>query len=316
MWVEACCCTGLAISGNRYLIQTRFDRMNTACDDCIIWTVCLASWFVCLANCFCEGCVPEEVENCVDCLIMTVDGCMLAQQQHELEYVRSNNLYNGPNQMVMSAMSPNQQNYMAQGKPPQQQGMGMGAGMAIGAGAMVAGAAGGAAAAGAFGGGKKPQGQPQGQPYGQPQGQPYGQPQGQYGQQPYGAPPGQMYGGPPQQYGQQQQFRGFMATAAPNGQSWGAFCTSQQAFVTPQGHVGGAWGECIAWSKIFECQNPGSLDDPQYSPGPTGQVIDYLVQSAPGHMAQKIQDAADRLEEACDQAAQSGRPFPLINARP
>lgn len=191
MWLEACCCTGWAISGNRFLIQTRFDRENTACDDCIIWTTCLVSWIVCIANCFCDDLVPDEVENCVDCLIMTVNGCMLAQQQVELEDVKNNNLYNGPSQAIMSVLPPHQAQYM---KPVQQS---MGAGMAMGAGAMVGGAAGAAAAHQAFGGGKGVgQGQAMAQPYGQPQ---YGQPhyaQPQYGQPQYGQP---QYGQP--QYG-------------------------------------------------------------------------------------------------------------------
>jgi hypothetical protein len=238
--------------------------------------------------------VPDEVENCVDCLIMTVDGCMLGQQQYEIQHVRKNNLYNGPNQQIMGAMNPTQQQFMAQGKPPQQQSMGTAA--AMGAGMMVGGAAGGMAAHQAMGGGKQ---KPPPQQFGQPM---YGQPQPGYGQPQYGQP--------------QQAYRGFLATAAPNGQPWGAYCQMQQAFVTPQGYVGGPWGECIAWSKIFEFQNPGAIQDPQYEGGPTGQVIQFLVDNAPGNMKQKLEQAADKLEEACDQCGNSGRPLPIINATP
>jgi hypothetical protein len=117
MWLEAFCCTSWAISGNRFLVQTRFDRKNTACDDCILWTVCIISWVVCILQCFID--VPDEIENCVDCLIWTVNGCMLAQQQHEIEYIQKTG-YNGPPPHIMNTLSPNQQSIMSQGKPSQQ----------------------------------------------------------------------------------------------------------------------------------------------------------------------------------------------------
>lgn len=162
--------------------------------------------------------------------------------------------------------------------------------MAVGAGAMVGGAAGGMAAHQMMGGGK---------PGGQQQ---YGQPQPGYGQNPYGQ--------------QQQAYRGFLATAAPNGQSWGQYCQAQQPRVSPQGYPVGPWGECVAWSKIFEYQNPGSLNDPQYEGGPTGQVIQFMYNCAPPQMKEQCQVAGLQLEEACQQCADSGRPFPIINARP
>ncbi len=38
MWLclKVCCCTGLAVSGNRYMVQTWVCRANDACDVCII----------------------------------------------------------------------------------------------------------------------------------------------------------------------------------------------------------------------------------------------------------------------------------------
>jgi len=115
--VEACCCTGLAIAGNRFMVQTRFDRMNTCCDDCILWTACIVSWVVCILRCFLD--VPDEIENLVDCMLMTVSGCMLAQQEVEIDYVKTNNLYNGPNLAILGELPPKQfQMVESMGKRP------------------------------------------------------------------------------------------------------------------------------------------------------------------------------------------------------
>mmetsp|Transcript_70863 Transcript_70863/g.133945 ORF Transcript_70863/g.133945 Transcript_70863/m.133945 type:complete len:198 (-) Transcript_70863:123-716(-) len=116
-WAEACCCTGCAIAGNRFMIQTRFDRVNTACDECILWVACLAPWVVCILKCFID--VPDEVENLVDCLTMTVNGCMLAQQQKEVDFVKKNG-YQGMNPAFMGAMNKAQQHAIGQAGKPQQ----------------------------------------------------------------------------------------------------------------------------------------------------------------------------------------------------
>eukprot|EP00929_Paragymnodinium_shiwhaense_P062230 TRINITY_DN3106_c0_g1_i1.p1 TRINITY_DN3106_c0_g1~~TRINITY_DN3106_c0_g1_i1.p1 ORF type:complete len:287 (+),score=47.95 TRINITY_DN3106_c0_g1_i1:124-984(+) len=120
-WVEACCCTGIALGANRFYIQTRFDRENTACDDCILWTTCLISWIVCILQMFLD--IPQEIEACVDCMIMSVNGCMLAQQQVELDYVKKHGFRMNP--QVLASMSPFQQQLIHQsGKPAQMQMMG------------------------------------------------------------------------------------------------------------------------------------------------------------------------------------------------
>lgn len=128
--LEACCCPSLAVAGNRFLIQTRFDRHNTACDDCLLWFTCLCSWAVCIAEC--AGCdVPEGIENAVDCLKIAVDGCMLAQQQVEIDFVQKMG-YTGPNPAIMGLLPPVQQQMMAQARPPAPGPMGI-AGVVAGA---------------------------------------------------------------------------------------------------------------------------------------------------------------------------------------
>mmetsp|Transcript_47533 Transcript_47533/g.83570 ORF Transcript_47533/g.83570 Transcript_47533/m.83570 type:complete len:374 (+) Transcript_47533:72-1193(+) len=111
--VEACCCAGLAVSANRYMIQTRFDKENTPCDDFIITFSCLFYYVVQIAKCFCD--VPDELELAAECLIMIVDGCMHAQQHIEIEGIKKNG-YTGPSPAIMAALPPAQQHMVQQGK--------------------------------------------------------------------------------------------------------------------------------------------------------------------------------------------------------
>lgn len=254
LYLEGCCCTSLAISGNRFFIQTRFDKMNTACDDCILWATCMIACGVSIASCFID--IPQEVENCVDCMLMIVDGCMLAQQQYELEHVKKNG-YALPPQQVMMALPDHQRQVINQGKPTHP---GVAAGI-IGGAAVIGGTAAGMAAFSGGGGGAGGGGQ-----------------------------------------------GGWMNTQAPNGQLWSQYCGASRPQVQ-NGMLAGPWGECMAWAKLYEKQNPGWENDPTFQGGPAGQIIEAL-QRAGGDTA-----AADRLEQACEQAADSGHPLPIINQR-
>lgn len=164
--IEACCCTGWALSGNRFLIQTRFDKENTPCDDCILWGTCLFVCAIDIARCFID--LPDELEFCADCLIMTVNGCMHAQQHLEIEEVKKTG-YNGPPPQIIGILPPKQQEMISMGRP-----VGGGGGMPP----QAIGAAGGRA----YGGGPapKPQQMQQHMPMQQrpvPMQQPMGQPQ-------------------------------------------------------------------------------------------------------------------------------------------
>mmetsp|Transcript_52384 Transcript_52384/g.125131 ORF Transcript_52384/g.125131 Transcript_52384/m.125131 type:complete len:202 (-) Transcript_52384:254-859(-) len=114
VWLEAFCCNGLAIAANRFLVQTRFDRQNTACDDCILWVTCIVSWGVCIAQIFMD--VPDELERIVDCLVCTVQGCMLAQQKVEIDHIRQVG-YNGPPSAIMGMLPPTQQQMISSAHP-------------------------------------------------------------------------------------------------------------------------------------------------------------------------------------------------------
>mmetsp|Transcript_110367 Transcript_110367/g.276314 ORF Transcript_110367/g.276314 Transcript_110367/m.276314 type:complete len:334 (-) Transcript_110367:429-1430(-) len=112
--VEACCCTGWALSGNRYMIQTRFDRENTPCDDCILWGTCLFVWGLNIARCFVD--IPDELDFIADCLVLSANGCMHAQQHIEIEHIKKQG-YNGPNPQIVNILPPLQQQMIQQGKP-------------------------------------------------------------------------------------------------------------------------------------------------------------------------------------------------------
>mmetsp|Transcript_141860 Transcript_141860/g.441031 ORF Transcript_141860/g.441031 Transcript_141860/m.441031 type:complete len:208 (+) Transcript_141860:93-716(+) len=122
IYLETCCCPSLAISANRYLIQTRFDRENTCCDDCLIWTMCICSWALCIAKCVGAD-VPDEVENAVDCFVAAVQSCMLSQQQVEVQYVKETG-YAGPSPKIIGVLPEKQRELVQQAAAPKQQSMG------------------------------------------------------------------------------------------------------------------------------------------------------------------------------------------------
>lgn len=116
MCIEAFCCVGLALSGNRFMVQTRFDKMNTPCDDAIICCTCLFVYGIEIARCFVE--IPQELDFCADCIIMTVNGCMHAQQQVEIREIKKGG-YRGPPASVISLMPPKQKQMLMQvGREP------------------------------------------------------------------------------------------------------------------------------------------------------------------------------------------------------
>lgn len=114
LFVEACCCFGLAIDANRYMVQTRFDKRNTSCDDTIIMCAFCFACAVDVARCFAD--VPQELEFLADCLIMTVNGCMHAQQHIEIEHIKRVG-YTSPPPNIMALLPPTQQSMIQQGTP-------------------------------------------------------------------------------------------------------------------------------------------------------------------------------------------------------
>lgn len=108
---------------------------------------------------------------------------------------------------------------------------------------------------------------------------------------------------------------GFMDTAAPNGSSWTNLCQHHDVIIS-NGMIAGPWGECLAWAVAYEQQNPGWHQDPRFAAeGPAGQVIGAITAKANPSMLGQVVEAAERLEQACQQAIQYGQPLPLINRR-
>jgi len=81
---EVLCCTVCAVTANRAYIQRTKGVMNSGCDDCLIWTTCICQWTVCLCDTFGYQC-PPAIENAVDCFYYLVIGCMLTQQEIEID---------------------------------------------------------------------------------------------------------------------------------------------------------------------------------------------------------------------------------------
>eukprot|EP00004_Rigifila_ramosa_P009245 TRINITY_DN20741_c0_g1_i1.p2 TRINITY_DN20741_c0_g1~~TRINITY_DN20741_c0_g1_i1.p2 ORF type:complete len:186 (+),score=23.00 TRINITY_DN20741_c0_g1_i1:28-558(+) len=82
--LEVCVCTGWSVSGNRWLLQSRFGLQNTYCDNCLLWTTCIISWTLTILRCAGVD-LPDELELCVDCLFLSVVGCMQTQHSIEME---------------------------------------------------------------------------------------------------------------------------------------------------------------------------------------------------------------------------------------
>lgn len=112
---ESFCCPSLAVAANRFMVQTRFDKQNTPCDDYIIIFTCIFSWAVFIGRCILGDMIPEELENIADCLVMIVNGCMHAQQDYEIKEIQKSG-YQGPPQAVLNSLPPQQAEVLGMGK--------------------------------------------------------------------------------------------------------------------------------------------------------------------------------------------------------
>ncbi len=118
--LEVCCCMQFAIAGNRFMIQTRFDKRNTPCDSFILW---------CTAVVACVNCVIQTVsdQDCsvlqaiVDIIVCTVNACMQTQHEFEIRHVREHAGYKGAPQFVVVLLPSTQQQYILIAPPQQQQ---------------------------------------------------------------------------------------------------------------------------------------------------------------------------------------------------
>jgi len=112
MCLEACCCLHVAIMTNRFMIQTRFDIQNDACDDTLLGvTACINILADCAAIVADRG-TAEHLHHCADCVNTVVCSCMLTQQAIQLEAIEeelAQRPYGGPPQHIVIVLPPTQQ---------------------------------------------------------------------------------------------------------------------------------------------------------------------------------------------------------------
>lgn len=126
--VEAVCCTFQAVTANRYMVQTRFGRMNDPCDDMLLAYTAMINTAAILAECFCDREDADNLRLMADIVNCSVCACMLAQQQNEIgiiqEQLAAKGGYKGPGREVMGLLPPEQQKMVTTSKqePPGQYG--------------------------------------------------------------------------------------------------------------------------------------------------------------------------------------------------
>ncbi|CAL1136993.1 unnamed protein product [Cladocopium goreaui] len=135
--LEVFLCPQMALSANRFFVQSRFGLMNTATDNtlmaatawiamCANYAACFMEMKYCCRDCFqidLDGPCLEiqlpvrEMFVLADLAFLCLNGCMYAQQQVEIDGMQRGH-YNGPPQAVLQALPPNLQACM--GGAPQQ----------------------------------------------------------------------------------------------------------------------------------------------------------------------------------------------------
>merc|ERR1719414_1048469 len=97
----------MAVSGNRWMLQSRYLLQNDRCDDCII---------TCQQALQCLACImravgsedADEVTAIADCVTCCVMSCSLAQQQVEIENIKETGMTSLV-QDVLDLLPPKQQ---------------------------------------------------------------------------------------------------------------------------------------------------------------------------------------------------------------
>lgn len=113
LYCEVCCCLGMAVSGNRWMLQTRYLKQNDPCDDCII---CCNGVLACAACILQVAGGDEDLADAVTCasdlMNACVIGCMLSQHQVEIEHIKEQSIEPALGK-VLSFLPPKQQEMTA-----------------------------------------------------------------------------------------------------------------------------------------------------------------------------------------------------------
>lgn len=126
--LETCCCTNMAILGNRFMLQTRFNIQNDPCDETILSIVAVINLLAFIISiCDDSGNTADACDGCADCVDAVVCSCILTQQDIQIKAIEEElrtTPYAGIPQDVMFALPPQQQDIMRdsarlQPSPPQ-----------------------------------------------------------------------------------------------------------------------------------------------------------------------------------------------------
>ena len=99
--VEVVCCIGHAVAANRFLVQTRFNKKNTGCEDCLrIFNICVSCDFFLLRLC---GLCSKEEEMLVKASIC-IPVCAHCQNDDVISQMAKNRSYIAPKQEVIGEL--------------------------------------------------------------------------------------------------------------------------------------------------------------------------------------------------------------------
>jgi len=86
--LEMCCCTNMAILGNRFMLQTRFNIQNDPCDDTILGIVAVINLLAFIIS-ICDGDsdMSDAGDCCADCVNTAVCACILMQQDIQIKAI-------------------------------------------------------------------------------------------------------------------------------------------------------------------------------------------------------------------------------------
>lgn len=106
----------------------------------------------------------------------------------------------------------------------------------------------------------------------------------------------------------------FLQTVAPNGSAWWEYVRGAAIFVDQgTGLLRGPWAECICYGVLFEYSEDWEALGEYDGTRPVRGVLTALASALEGRDdAQPVADAAQRLEQAAQHAAESGQPLPVI----
>lgn len=108
LYLEVCCCPGIAVGGNRWMLQTRYLRQNDPCDDCLIIFQQALQCLACILRAVGsedadEVTILSDVVNCCVC------SCALAQHQVEIEKLKEQKNTTSALQEMIELLPPAQQ---------------------------------------------------------------------------------------------------------------------------------------------------------------------------------------------------------------